>query len=292
MIELLTPQGFADYELIDSGGGEKLERFGKYVLIRPEPQSLWSPSLSEGEWRAMAHARFVQEGSSSGQWMKRDSKMPDQWEVAYDKGGMKLKFRLALTRFKHVGLFPEQAVNWDFIHSQCSNLQQPKVLNLFAYTGGATLAARAAGADVIHCEAIKQVVNWASANMELSKLDGIRWLVEDAFKFVSREAKRGNRYHGIVMDPPAWGHGPNGEKWKLEEQLDELMSQVAMILEPRTGFLVLNAYSLGYSSLILENLGRSHFPDIEAERKHIGELFLEERSGRKLPAGVFLRIGS
>lgn len=290
MIHVLHPGHFPDYELIDSGNGEKVERLGKYVLIRPEPQALWSPALPEAEWRRMADARFVQDGSSSGDWERYNKQLPDQWVIGYQHGGMRINFRLGLTRFKHVGIFPEQSVNWDFIYTRSKALTQPKVLNLFAYTGGASLAARAGGADVIHCDAIRQVVNWAAANMELSKLDGIRWLVEDAFKFVQREAKRGNRYDGIILDPPAWGHGPKGEKWKLEDQINELVSYVAAILDPAHGFLVFNAYSLGYSSLILENLGRTHFQPHQLEHLQIGELCLPERSGRRLPAGVFMRF--
>lgn len=290
MIHILSPSRFTDHELIDAGNGEKLERFGKYTLIRPEPQALWSPALPAQEWRQLADARFVQDGSASGDWERYNPAMPDQWTIAYPLEGAKLRFRLALTRFKHIGIFPEQAVNWEFIHERCKAMHAPKVLNLFAYTGGASLAAKAAGADVIHCDAIKQVVNWAAANMELSKMDGIRWLVEDAFKFVIREAKRGNQYDGIILDPPAWGHGPKGEKWKLEDHLNELMAQVATILAPRNSFLVLNAYSLGYSSLILENLGHSHFSAWERLGFQVGELCLTERSGRKLPAGVFMRL--
>lgn len=290
MIQVLSPNGFQDYELIDAGRGEKLERFGKYTLIRPEPQALWSPSMSDQEWRKLADARFVQDGSASGDWERINKAMPDQWVIGYNKGAMKLRFRLGLTRFKHVGIFPEQAVNWDFIYERSKAVKNARVLNLFAYTGGASLAAKAAGADVIHCDAIKQVVNWADANMQLSKLDGIRWLVEDAFKFVLREAKRGNQYDGIIMDPPAWGHGPKGEKWKLEDQIDALMGQVAAILAPQKSFLVMNAYSLGYSSLILENLGRSHFKPAHTQNLQIGELCLPERSGRRLPTGVFLRM--
>ncbi len=292
MMHILSPTGFLDYELIDSGRGEKLERFGKYTLIRPEPQALWSPSLKPEEWKKLADAKFVQDGSASGDWERNNKAMPDQWVIGYNKGDMKLRFRLGLTKFKHVGIFPEQSVNWDFIYERCKMVSKPKVLNLFAYTGGASLAAKAGGADVIHCDSIKQVVNWADANMQLSKLDGIRWLVEDAFKFVLREAKRGNQYEGIILDPPAWGHGPKGEKWKLEDQIDELMGQVAAILSPQKSFLVMNAYSLGYSALILENLGRSHFKPAHTKNLLIGELCLPERSGRRLPAGITMRLFS
>jgi 23S rRNA (cytosine1962-C5)-methyltransferase len=290
MIKVLSPSSFEDYQLIDSGNGEKMERFGQYVLIRPEPQALWAPALPNDQWLKMADARFEQDGSASGDWIRFNKKMPDQWVVAYNRGKMRLKLRLGLTRFKHVGIFPEQSVNWDFIYQRSKQIEQAKVLNIFAYTGGASLAAKAGGADVIHCDSIKQVVNWANANMELSKLDGIRWLVEDAFKFVMREAKRGNKYNGIILDPPAWGHGPKGEKWKLEEQLNELMTGVAGILAEKDAFLVMNAYSLGYSSLILENLGRSHFGQQFMDNLEIGELCLEEQQGRRLPAGVFMRF--
>lgn len=294
MIHTRTPHGFKDYQLIDSGNGRKLERFGRFTLARPEPQAVWSPSMSEKEWEKRADASFEQDGSSSGTW-KRQPDMPDQWYVRYQPQGMNIKFRLGLTRFKHVGIFPEQAVNWDFIHQQSKSLgsalpKPPKVLNLFAYTGGASLAARAAGADVIHCDSIKQVVNWANANQEASKLKDIRWLVEDAFKFVKREANRDRRYNGIILDPPAWGHGPKGEKWKLEDQINELVAHVSKILAPENSFLVFNAYSLGYSPLILENLVKTHFPNLPSKNLEKGELYLAEESGRKLPAGIYLRF--
>ena len=294
MIETRSPIGFLDYQLIDSGDGRKMERFGRYTLIRPEPQAVWSPSLSNADWDLAAHAAFEQDGSSSGKW-RRLREMPDQWYVRYQPDGMNLKFRLGLTRFKHVGIFPEQAVNWDYIHARCKALASgsgtpPKVLNLFAYTGGATLAAKSAGADVVHCDSIKQVVNWAAANMEASKLKDVRWLVEDAFKFVKREASRDRTYDGIILDPPAWGHGPKGEKWKLEDHINPLMEHVAKILTPGRSFLVFNAYSLGFSTLILENLVRSHFPGAPWAEMEKGELYLEEDGGRKLPAGIYLRF--
>lgn len=290
MIQTLTPSGFKDYELIDSGNGEKLERFGKFTLWRPEPQAVWAPKLPPQEWKKRSHARFIPDGSAAGNW-DRHPDMPDQWFIRYVNGDLKLKFRLGLTRFKHVGIFPEQAVNWDFIYRQCQRIPNARVLNLFAYTGGASLAARAGGADTIHCDSIRQVVNWANANMQASKLENIRWLVEDAFKFVRREANRDRQYNGIILDPPAWGHGPKGEKWKLEDMINELIGLVAKILAPKDCFLVFNAYSLGYSPLILENLVHSHFKDKPWKKLESGELFLQEQSGRRLPAGVFVRFG-
>jgi 23S rRNA (cytosine1962-C5)-methyltransferase len=283
-----TPTDWKEYELIDSGGMEKLERFGKYVLARPEPQAVWSKSLSANDWEKMAHARFVQEGSHSGKWEKL-KKIEDQWWVNYQYKGMKLTFRLGLTGFKHVGIFPEQAVNWNFIYDATQKIKQAKVLNLFAYTGGASLAANAGGAKVIHCDAIKQVVNWASVNMEASGQKDIRWLIEDAFTFVKREAKRGNTYQGIILDPPAWGNGPKGEKWKLEEMVNELTQYIAQILAKKDSFLVFNSYSLGFSPLVLENLIQSHFEKSFTEKVEIGELYIPEKSGKKLPLGIVAR---
>ena len=193
---------------------------------------------------------------------------------------------MGLTSFKHVGVFPEQAVNWDAIHSFISPIEKPKFLNLFAYTGGASIAARAAGADVTHVDSIKQVVTWANENMQLSELDNIRWLVEDALKYVKREVKRGNKYHGIILDPPAFGHGPTGEKWKLEDNLNEMMKNVLELLDPREHFLILNAYSLGFSSMILENLVREK---ANPSTLQIGELYLKDRFQKRLPLGAFVR---
>ncbi|MCB0835811.1 MAG: class I SAM-dependent methyltransferase [Bacteroidetes bacterium] len=289
-MKLYYPKYWKDYELIDSGNEEKLERFGEYILRRPEPQAVWSKSLSEKEWKEMAFARFVQEGSHSGRW-DRFKNIPDQWYIKYVYKDMELKFRLGLTGFKHVGIFPEQAVNWNYIYKAVKKINSAKVLNLFAYTGGASLAARAGGADVIHCDSIKNVLNWANHNMQSSRLDNIRWLLEDAFKYVKREARRGNTYHGIILDPPAYGHGPKGEKWKLEDMVNELTESVASILNPQEGFLVFNSYSLGFSPLVIENLVLTHFSQQITQQMETGELYLPERSGRKLPAGIFVRAG-
>jgi 23S rRNA (cytosine1962-C5)-methyltransferase len=198
-----------------------------------------------------------------------------------------IKFRLALTSFKHLGIFPEQAVNWDYISSNIRKFKTPdaKVLNLFAYTGGASLISKAAGADTTHVDSIKQVVTWGNENMELSGLKDIRWVVEDALKFVKRELKRGKKYNGIILDPPAYGHGPNGEKWKLEDHINEMMQDVVQLLDPDEHFLILNTYSLGFSAVIVENLIRSAFPKVE--NLEIGELYLQATSGIKLPLGVF-----
>ena len=287
MIQLLSPQNWKDYELIDCGNFEKLERFGNVILIRPEPQAVWAKRYPESEWTKQHHIRFKGRSATSGDWIKKDNKTPDRWHISYKNEDIKLQFRLALTSFKHLGIFPEQAVNWDYIIKNVKNFKtkQPKVLNLFAYTGGASLAACAAGAETTHVDSIKQVVSWANENQTLSGLENIRWTVEDALKFVKREVKRGRKYNGIILDPPAYGHGPNGEKWKLEDNIREMMDDVVKLLDEDEHFLILNTYSLGFSSVIVENLILSSFPDVQ--NLETGELYLQASSGYKLPLGVF-----
>ena len=286
-MQLLAPENFPDYELIDCGDFEKLERFGQYVTIRPEPQAVWDKKLSDREWEKTVHVKFIPKTSSSGTW-KRFRDMPERWQIKSEIPNPKSEiiFRLALTAFKHVGIFPEQKVNWDYIAEsvQLIKAEQPKVLNLFAYTGGSSLAAKAAGADVTHLDSVKQVVTWSKENMELSGLKDIRWVVEDALTFVKREVKRGKQYNGIILDPPAYGHGVNGEKWKLEDHINDMMKHVLALLHEEECFLVLNTYSLGFSSLIIENL-LSGIPELNS-----GELYLHSKTGYKLPLGVFGRF--
>jgi 23S rRNA (cytosine1962-C5)-methyltransferase len=220
--------------------------------------------------------------------------MEQQWPVVYQPLGLTL--RMGMTSFKHVGVFPEQASNWEFIYENVSSLVAKaggtpvKFLNLFAYTGAASLAARKAGADVTHLDSVKQVVTWARQNMELSRLDGIRWIVEDALKFARREARRGNKYQGIILDPPAYGHGPDGEKWKLDDCLYEMLCLVGEILAPKDSFLILNLYANGYSSLIADTAVRSALA-LEADA-HVecGELVLRDSFGKALPLSVFSRV--
>ncbi|MBQ9477759.1 MAG: class I SAM-dependent methyltransferase [Bacteroidales bacterium] len=297
MIEYPDRQ-WQDYELIDSGNGEKLERFGAYCLARPEPKALWDKSLPEAEWQRLAHTRFTP-GAGFGKAGKEDSgtwnrlhRMEDQWYIRYPLQGKDISLRLGLTSFKHVGVFPEQAPNWEYIYARTRELgPHPRVLNLFAYTGAASLAAKAAGADVTHLDSVRQVVTWARTNMESSQLDGIRWVVEDAMKFVRREARRGNRYDGIILDPPAYGHGPDGEKWKLDECLFEMLRTVNEILSPENSFLVLNLYSNGYSALLGETLVREAFGvQDDSARIESGELSLRDRFGKALPLSIFVRM--
>ncbi|TDQ08746.1 class I SAM-dependent methyltransferase [Pedobacter metabolipauper] len=287
MISLLTPTHWKDYELIDCGDFEKLERFGNLVLCRPEPQAVWKKTFSDQDWKKQTHIRFKGRSATSGEWIKSSAHLPDRWNVEYKNDDVTINLRLGLTSFKHVGVFPEQAVNWDYISSSIKKFKSPvpKVLNLFAYTGAASLIAKAAGADTTHVDSIKQVVNWANENQELSKLKDVRWVVEDALKFVKRELKRGKKYNGIILDPPAFGHGPNGEKWKLEDHIQEMMQDVVQLLDEEEHFLILNTYSLGFSSVIVENLIRTSFPQVQ--NLETGELYLQATSGIKLPLGVF-----
>ena len=292
MIKQLTP-AIPDYELLDTGDGEKLERFGRYVVRRPEPQAIWRKSLNDKEW-LRADASFLRDTKSEerGEWRLKPE-MPSRWLVRYDYRDMHLRMRLALTSFKHVGIFPEQAANWDFIYDsvhelRAAGVERPKVLNLFAYTGGATLAARAAGADTTHVDSVKQVVTWAKENMEQSGLDGVRWIVDDAMKFVQREVRRGNRYHGIILDPPAYGRGANGEKWVLEENICEMLECCAKLLEPSGAFLVFNLYSMGLSSMLARTAVHQAFGVPKHEQ--MGELYFGDRSDKMIPFGTYYRF--
>lgn len=280
-----------EYELIDSGNQYKLERFGNMILNRPEPQAVWLPILPNAKWQELASANFQRKKANEddGNWKVKNGEK-DRWVISYNSSNLKLKFRLGLTAFKHVGIFPEQAQNWEFIYEQIKNIktEKPKVLNLFAYTGGASLAAKAAGADVVHVDSIKQVVTWAKENMELSGLEGIRWVVEDAMKFVNREVKRGSKYSGIILDPPAYGRGPDGEKWIMEEKINEMIAGCAQLLADEDSFLVLNLYSMGLSALIADSLINSHFKN--TNNKQFGELYFSDQGGRNLPLGTYLRF--
>ena len=271
-----------DYELLDSGDAARLDRFGKWVLDRPEPGAVWARGKNYREWDK-ADVVFEATSKTKGVWKGGG---PGPWTVEYQSPvhrELKLKFQLELTKFKHVGIFPEQASNWEFIADKIG--EDHKLLNLFAYTGGASLAAKCMGADVTHLDAIRQVVNWTRINMELSGLDGIRWVVEDALKFLKREVKRGNKYHGVVLDPPTWGLGPKGEKWKLEQHLVEIVELVAEVLEDG-GFVVMNTYS-GVSPTALEMVWHRVLPKAKLTA---GELCLKGADGHIMPTGSLIRV--
>lgn len=293
-LTILTTKPSKDYELIDSGDGEKLERFGAYVLRRPDPQALWKKNLEEKDWK-LANASFIREGDNA-KWRMKEG-LPKEWVI----GMGDLKFFIKPTAFKHTGLFPEHERNWQWIVEKIknrsnltpdtSNLKPVKLLNLFGYTGGATLAALQAGAEVTHIDSSKSVITWARQNAEASKLEDKKahWIEEDARKFVQREIKRGNKYDAIIMDPPAFGHGANSELWKIEDDFTKLLDACQQILSDKPLFMIVNGYSAGYSAVAYENsllpLVQKFGGNIEA-----GELTIEEsKSGRLLPAGIFAR---
>ena len=281
----LTTQPSSDYELLDSGEEEKLERYGAYVLARPDPQALWPKKLATSAWEA-ADARFMRKGRE-GEWTVKPT-VPKEWEVSF--GGLRLIIRP--TSFKHTGLFPEQEANWTWLRDSITTASQPiKVLNLFGYTGGATLAAAGAGAEVVHVDASKTAVTWARENAERSGLaeKPIRWIVEDVLMFVRREIKRGNTYDLIVMDPPAFGHGPMDELWKIEEHLLELMRLCKELLSDKPLGIEMSGYAAGYSSLAFAyNL--EPFVEAFGGVLECGDLTIAEKgSGRMLPCGIFAR---
>ena len=240
-----------DYELIDTSDGERLERWGDIILIRPDPQIIWSTGKKNPLWR-QAHARYHRSNKGGGHW-ETYKNIPDRWTVKY-RG---LTFNIKPMGFKHTGVFPEQAVNWDFAAEKIKEENRPlKILNLFGYTGCATLACMKAGAAVCHVDASKGMVQWAKENARSSGIDGlpVRWLVDDCVKFVQREIRRGNRYDGIIMDPPSYGRGPGGEVWKLEEQLFSLVTLCKQALSAEPVFFILNSYTTGLSPAVTEYL--------------------------------------
>lgn len=243
--------GWQDYCLIDTSEGERLERWGDVTLIRPDPQIIWKCSHLAKEWNS-ANARYIRSASGGGHWEYAKA-LPESWKIRYKS----LTFMVKPTGFKHTGLFPEQAVNWDFCTELIKGAGKPvNVLNLFAYTGGATLACAAAGAKVCHLDAVKGMVDWGKQNAKLSGLSDmpIRWIVDDAMKFLGREIKRGNKYDGIILDPPSYGRGTNGEMWKLEDCIHELMMRCSRVLSDDPLFILLNSYTTGLSPSVMAYL--------------------------------------
>jgi len=273
-------QSWDNYELIDAGGGKKLERWGSIITIRPEVQAYFKSEKTFKEWEQMAHLEFISKGGQSGSWKKLQPNVSDDWEIGYKA----LNFQLELTKFKHLGLFPEQQINWDFIASNVK--PNDKFLNLFAYTGAASLAAKSSGAEVFHVDSVKQLISWAKVNMEKSQLADVKWVLEDALKFAVREQKRGNKYKGIIMDPPAWGLGAKGEKWKLEDKIEELLSTAASILR-YDGFLLMNTYSPTIDARRINQLAGRYFPKRNISVK---ELWMKTTTGKELYYGILLKV--
>jgi 23S rRNA (cytosine1962-C5)-methyltransferase len=293
--KILSTKPSPGYELLDSGNGEKLERFGDFVLRRPDPQALWNKNLSSADWDR-AHVVYINSGKS-GSWRVSGDLLPESWPITIEG----LSFGISLSAFKHVGIFPEHAENWNWIMETVGREVKSRpvtVLNLFGYTGGATLAAAKAGASVVHVDGSKVSVSKASENAKLSGLEEkpIRWIVDDAMEFVKREVRRGNKYDAIIMDPPAYGHGPNKELWEIETHLPELIAECQKILSDKPLFVLLNGYASGYSSIayknnILDLIGSRMFSENGGAESEIefGELASETKDGRMLPAGIFAR---
>lgn len=278
-----------DYELIDTANGERLERWGDVTLIRPDPQIIWKNVDEALEWQS-AHARYIRSDKGGGAWDYRRKLpgarvVPESWQISYGD----LRFMVKPTGFKHTGLFPEQAVNWDYCSELIRGANRPiNVLNLFAYTGGATLACAAAGASVCHCDAVKGMVDWARTNAKLSGLSDkpIRWIVDDANKFIRREIRRGTRYDGVILDPPSYGRGTNGEMWKLEDCIFDLMEEITQLLSDKPLFVLLNSYTTGLSASVMSYLlqmtvGKRF--DIEVRSEEIG--LPVKQTGMPLPCG-------
>ena len=302
-MKILQTQGWDEYELIDSGNGKRLERFGDYRIVRPDPQIIWKPRLSASDWKNI-DAFFDPEKKK---WIIKTN-VPEKWLLHYKS----LSFYAKLSPFKHTGVFPEQHVMWDWVTSVIANKVKQstkeeiasssptprndvKVLNLFGYTGIASLAVAAAGVAVTHVDASRPTIGWARENQHVSGLDDkpIRWILDDAVKFVQREIKRGNHYDGIIMDPPIYGHGPGGEKWDFSESFPQLMDLCRQILTPKPNFVLVNAYAISSSSIMLENVLHDYLKDLGGTIES-GELTLQEsaKNGRLLSTGIFARWSS
>ena len=282
---MLINRDFNDYECIDAGNGEKIERFGKIILRRPDPQAMWNSNLDE--YKKLDG--FYHRSDKGGGYWEYFTKFPPYFTINYKD----LTFKVGPTNFKHMGIFPEQAVNWDYMMDKIRNSgRKIKVLNLFAYTGCATMACSKAGADVVHVDASKGMIEWAKENMRLSHLENnsIRFICDDCLKFVQREARRGNKYDVIIMDPPSYGRGPNGEVWKFEQNLDVLISACMEILSDNPLFFLINAYTTGISSTVLFNILKTTMEKKYGGKVEAGEIGLPiTENDLILPCGIYGR---
>ena len=276
----LFTQAWDSYELLDAGGGKKLERFGSVTTIRPELQAYFKSDTTFVEWEKKADCAFIEKSTTKGLWKRRNTLEKDSWNIAYKD----LQFKLELTSFKHVGIFPEQVVNWDFLNS---NLNASKTfLNLFAYTGIASVVARNTGASVTHVDSVKQLIHWAKENMELNQLSDIRWIHEDALTFAQKEVKRGKKYDVILMDPPAFGFGAKGEKWILEQKLPALLETAYQLLSDN-GTLILNTYS---PKITLQDVVRETTKFFDKRNIEANELWGKTKLGKELFYGNLVRV--
>lgn len=289
-MDILEPNDFPEYRLIDCGDGRRLDSFCGYVIDRPDPHADMRRSLSSAEWDQKTHARFIEKSSRSGSW-KVFQPPPENWVIRYTSGNLDMRFRLDLGGFKNIGIFPEQALNWRFIYDQTLKRKSasPRILNLFAYTGGASLAACAAGADVFHVDSARSVINRGRENMLLSGLDKIHWVLEDALKFVERERKREHLYQGVIMDPPAFGKGPKGELWKFDQGFDHLVGAVKGVIDENDHFAVINTYSRSAEKGLIRNILNDSNLIRSADPQ---ELFIRSTEGNLLPVGMYARSGT
>ena len=271
---------WADYELIDAGNNKKLERWGNTVTIRPERNAYFTPILSENDWAKKADFEFVEESSNTGFWKTLNKNASKNWQIEFKN----CVFNLQLTKFKHIGIFPEQKINWDYL---IANLKQDdKLLNLFAHTGGSSLVANSIGANVNHCDSVKQIITWAKENMESSNLSDIHWILEDALKFSKREEKRGNKYDAIIMDPPAYGIGVKKERWKIETLFPELVKTASQILTKK-GFLIINTYSPKLGEQEIKETVVNYFPTKKVE---INKLCIKSTTGKIIEYGELTKV--
>lgn len=286
-MKLLVAKGFGDYELLDSGDGYRLERFGKYIISKPDPQAIWKKGLSNTEWEK-ADARYSDDENKED-WSKNN--LPQKWEMSYEG----IKFYAKLTKFKHLGVFPEQIVNWEFIKDCIGKSEkQLNVLNLFGYTGIASLVAANAGAKVTHLDGSKPSIAWARENQALSKLSEkpIRWILDDAIEFTAREGRRNNIYDAIIMDPPVYGHGPNGEVWDFNKSFPILLENCKKILSSEPAFVIVNAYAISSSSVMLARMLEDYL-DLPSDKIEYGELAIEETTRKRyLSTGLFARYAA
>lgn len=271
---------WSDYELLDAGNNKKLERWGDVVTIRPDRNAYFKPIWQNLKWQSLADFEFVESSTTKGSWVDLGSEKAANWSIGFQS----IQFNLKLTQFKHVGLFPEQQTNWDFIRNKLE--KGDRFLNLFGYTGGASVTARVVGAEVYHCDSVKQINTWAKENMMSSGLDNIHWVLEDALKFANREAKRGNKYNGIIMDPPAFGLGAKKERWKIEQRFPDLVAVASQLLEA-DGFLIINTYSPRLNEKNIIPILNEYFPNKTID---LSKLCVKTTTGKTIEYGELSRV--